>query len=308
MILTHSRLRTFRECARKHHIRYEQGWAPARDAEPLRFGTLMHKGLEAFWKNEPILPESDDPFEEAKAYELMAGYISCYDAARIDTYDVLGVEEKFDAPLLNPETMKSSPLWRLGGKLDVVVKVKATGRTALIEHKTTSESLKDADYWALLQIDNQISTYIIGAESLGYTIDDVLYDVIHKPGMRPLLATPIDSRKYLKGTGELYANQRDKDETPEEYGIRLRADIVEDPSKYYQQRLVPRLNSQLKDFMFDAWETAATIRESARMQRAPRNPEACLRYSRCPYWETCTVGREPADYLVKLENVHPELV
>jgi PD-(D/E)XK nuclease superfamily len=310
-ILTHSRMRTYRECARKHDLMYRQGFRPVKEGDALHFGTLMHKGLEAFWTGgDPLaaLEGEADAFERVKAEELMRGYIIKY-AHLLTEYEVLSAETVFDAPLINPATMLPSRNWRLGGKQDVILKRRSDGHVIVVEHKTTSESLTDGDYWARLQIDHQVSNYVIGAEALGFPVDDTLYDVIKKPGIRPLAATPAESRKYTK-QGFLYAAQRERDETPEEFRTRLREDIEADPEKYFQQRTIVRMNSQIQDFMFDAWQTAQEIRSAAIAGRAPRNPEACLRYGRCPFWDVCVNGLVPSEHpeaFRQLDNVHPEL-
>jgi hypothetical protein len=48
--LTASRLAAARGCARLEHYRYGLGWRAAVDSEALRFGTLIHVALEAWWK------------------------------------------------------------------------------------------------------------------------------------------------------------------------------------------------------------------------------------------------------------------
>lgn len=312
-LLTHSRLRTYRECARKHDLMYRQMFRPVIEGDALHFGTLMHRGLEAFWGGgDPYAAMSGeaDPFEAVKAEELMRGYIGKYASVMGTQYEVLSVEAKFDAPLINPATMLPSRTWRLAGKQDVILKNVLTGRITVVEHKTTSESLDDGDYFARLQIDHQVSIYVVGAESLGYEVDDTLYDVIKKPGTRPFKATPVDVRKFTKD-GRLYSAQHESDETPEEFRVRLREDIDTNPDKYFQQRLVARMNSQIEDFLFDAWQTGQEIRAGQLAGRAPRNPEACLRFGRCPFWDVCINGLAPAerpDLFRVLETPHPELV
>ena len=306
-VLTASRLRTFRECSRLHRYRYTYGLRPRVESDALRFGSLMHLGLAAFWTGGDMFSamagEADD-FERAKAEELMLGYATVYTDVR-DEYEVLAVEQAFEMPLLNPETMAASRTYRVGGKVDGVLKHIATGRTSVMEHKTTSSDLTDADYWAKLDMDQQVSIYVMGAESLGYAVDDTLYDVIKKPGIRPLKATPPESRKYT-AQGFLYANQRERDETAEEFRMRLRADIAAAPEKYFKQRTVTRMNSQIQDSMADMWQTAAALRSPY----APRNPDACFKWgSRCPFWTHCTTGSDPreSDTFRVAETMHEEL-
>jgi hypothetical protein len=192
----------------------------------------------------------------------------------------------------------------------VDVLIRQDGKTRVVEHKTTAEAIdSDADnYWQKLAMDHQLSLYVLGAESLGLPVDDCVYDVIRKPMLRPKLATPIEDRKTKKD-GTLYANVREHDETPAEFQERLQEEIAADPARYFQRRAVPRMNSQIEDFMFDAWETARNIREQEIAGRAPRNPEACWRYGKCPYWDHCANGLDlvSSPDFVRLDWKHPEL-
>jgi len=49
-LLTSSRLSAARACPRMHKLRYMDGLRPVQEAETLRFGSLVHRGLEAWWR------------------------------------------------------------------------------------------------------------------------------------------------------------------------------------------------------------------------------------------------------------------
>jgi hypothetical protein len=49
-VLSASRLRAARSCQRLHRFQYLDGIRPAVEADTLRFGSLIHRGLEAWWK------------------------------------------------------------------------------------------------------------------------------------------------------------------------------------------------------------------------------------------------------------------
>jgi hypothetical protein len=49
-VLSASRLRAARSCQRLHKFQYLDGIRPIAEADSLRFGSLIHKGLEAWWK------------------------------------------------------------------------------------------------------------------------------------------------------------------------------------------------------------------------------------------------------------------
>ena len=311
-LLTNSRLRVYRECERKHDVMYRQQIRPVRESEVLRFGRLIHAGLEAWWRGEGLegalaaVQVEADPLDRVKAEELLRGYDAHWQAP---PDDVVGVEVEFRAPLINPQTGAPSRTWMHAGKIDALIP------NVVVEHKTTSESIVDDSdhYWQRLAIDHQVSGYVIGAEALGHEIRAVLYDVIRKPTIRPLKATPLEARKYTKPTktepSRLYAGQRETDETPEEFAQRLREDIAADSEKYFQRRVISRLEGQILDYRMDAWQAGRAIREAELAGRAPRNPEACFRYGRCAFWDHCSAGLDlttSPDFHV-IDNPHPEL-
>lgn len=350
-IISVSEMRTFRRCAREHHFRYRLLYRAVLDAETLRFGSLMHVGLEQLWKarracapEEAILQSaiyamrSSDPFELAKAEELLIGYHYRWCD---DPIEVLDVEKQFTAGLVNPETGAPSRTFELGGKIDAIARVpeghpeRAPG-VYVVEHKTTSEDIGlGSVYWQKLRLDAQVSVYFDGARSLGHDVVGCLYDVIKKPTIRPHKATPVEARKYTqpktrkheecKGKGcdacdagkvlveasRLYADQRETDETPDEYRLRLRTDIAQNPDKYYQRGTVVRLEDEMRDAGVDTWQTARLIREAELAKRSPRNPDACTRYGRmCEFWDVCTGGASLTDEsrFRRTDNPHEELV
>lgn len=128
-LITNSQMRTFRRCAREHYYSYILGYRPVEQADTLRFGSLVHLGLEHWWRSTgdrladalaAIAGAESDPYERARAEVLMVGYEARWgdDAAR---YQVLAVEAEFRAPLVNPETGAASRTYELGGKLDALV-------------------------------------------------------------------------------------------------------------------------------------------------------------------------------------------
>lgn len=156
-------------------------------------------------------------------------------------------------------------------------------------------------------------------------IDVCVYDISSKPMIRPYKATPEEERKYKQPKtracaackkknsepgphfdekagvycsdgivvtdpgGELYANQRERDETPGEYFDRCIAVISEEPNEYYQQIEVVRIEEERNEYLFDVWQYAGLIRESERLGRAPKNPSSCFLYNTpCDYWGPCT--------------------
>lgn len=61
-VLTHSRLACFQTCRKKHYFRYELGIERVDRvrSDALYFGTIMHKGLEAWWKCFTITQQQEE--------------------------------------------------------------------------------------------------------------------------------------------------------------------------------------------------------------------------------------------------------
>lgn len=295
-VVTNSELRTQRRCPREHHLAYGLLYRPTVKAEALRFGSLIDVALDAWWLAdeghrldaaiEAMRGQAEDEFELVRAGVLMQGYDARW---RDEELAVIAVQPEFRAPLLNPETGAASRVHELGGKLDGLVRNLRDGLVYILEHKTSAEDIGlGSPYWKRLTLDSQISVYYAGAKSLGYDVAGCIYDVLGKPALRPLKATPIESRKYTK-KGGLYANQRGEDETPDEYRTRLLEHIAEQPERYYQRGTVVRLEAEEREAAYDTWHLANMIREAEVQQRWPRNVDACSRYGRmCDFFDTCT--------------------
>lgn len=319
-VLTNSEMRTFRRCPREHEISYRLGIRPIRKADPLRFGSLIHVGLEAWWiaKRDgaprleaaiaAIRADESDPFELAKAETLLLGYEARW--GEDETLDVLDVEVEFVADLVNPKTRVASKTYRLGGKIDVVARKRSDDTVWLIEHKSSSEDVEAGSaYWKKLRLDSQVSTYFVGARALGYDVRGCIYDVIKKPLIRQGKATPAESRKYTKD-GRLYANQREQDETVKEYTQRLASDIADRPDRYFVRGDIVRLLDEEVSAAADAWMVARMMREADLLGRHPKNVDSCIRFNReCEYFVACAGEASLDDPLRyrRVQSVHEEL-
>lgn len=290
-LLTNTRLRTHRRCQRMHHIQYVLGYRPVREDAELAFGTLVHLGLEAWWTAKQngaeallpalaiILASNADPFDIVRAEVMLTGYDARWGDAEME---VLGVEVPFETQLVTED--------RLGGKMDAIARI--DGKVFIVEHKTSSSDISaGSDYWRRLRLDSQISIYHEGARSLGHDVAGCLYDVLGKPGQRPL---KVNSR-------------RTADETADEYKVRIVEAMLKEPHAYYQRQTIVRLESELRESMLDVTEQAKQIFSSS---SAPKNPDACFQFGKpCPFFGVCC-GEQSLDspeHFKKLNNVHPEL-
>ncbi len=170
-------------------------------------------------------------------------------------------------------------------------------------------------------MDPQVSIYYRGMAELSHDdLDGCLYDVIDRPKIKPLKATPTELRKYTIAKAatktkpaepsRLYANQRETDESVQEFRERLAGAIGAAPDAYFARGEIIRLQSELEASDADVEETALQIRQGSLTGVAPRNPGACFLYNRtCEFLGPCS-GTESIDDPTKFkrdENVHPEL-
>ncbi|MEI7837954.1 MAG: PD-(D/E)XK nuclease family protein [Planctomycetota bacterium] len=310
--LTSTRLSSLRRCLRLHYYRYELGLARVRQATPLRFGQVFHKGLELrhglFGQDTQALldnvladygtaPAWADPTDWAVEHQtlraLLTGHLWRYGS---DNVTFVAVEQAFEIPLVNPGTGYPSRKFALAGKIDGVVQL-PDGRLAVLEYKTTSEDVaQGGEYWLRLRCDGQISQYVLAARALGFDVATVLYDVTRKPTIR------------LR-----------QNETPEQYGQRLLADIGERPDYYYQRREVPRLEDELALYRAELWQQAQHLIELRRRAARLADPTAAhfrnvgkITCGQCEFANLCLNGirvtpdSPPAGYQV-LPDVNPEL-
>jgi hypothetical protein len=341
-LITASRLKDARACKRLHHLKYDLGYRPAVDAAELRFGSLIHLGLEAWWTAmkdgkptdawlgaalEAISTEAD-PFELAKARVLLTGYHLRWSG---EAYEVIAVEQSFETILVNPETGAGSRTWRLAGKVDVLVRDPRDGLTKLVEHKTSSEDITPgSEYWRRLRMDGQVSVYFDGSIAIEHPADECLYDVIGKPTIRPAQVPVLDEngfkivldqqgqRVYTKdgkkpretaSTADGFVLQT-RPETAEEFEARLMEAVAANPEKYFARGTVVRLENELDEARYDIWQAAKEVAEGKRLNRFPRNPDACVRFGKtCAFFDVCTgiASLNDPTRFTHLESVHPEL-
>lgn len=302
--LSISRANSFRRCPRLSYFEYEQRIRPVRRDGPRAFGGGFHSAQDVIWNaasqglaakkaaldgwlKTPTVdrePAEFDPYVFAMLRALLIGYLARWHAEDVE---VLAVERKFSMPLVNPSTGAPSKTFVLNGRIDAIIRWR--GQVWVLEHKTTSEDIgPGSDYWRKLRIDPQCSTYIDAARAIGFDAEGVIYSVTKKPLSKPYKATPLESRKYTK-EGKLYAQQRERDETPEEFEARILAAIAESPEKFFAWCEVPRLEGEIEEAQADLWQTALALREAQRSGRFPRNPNACFMFhSECDFFDVCT--------------------
>jgi hypothetical protein len=264
----------------------------------------------------------------ALSHALFAGWKVSFGAV-LETHDVLEVESEFCFDLLNPETEAPSRTFVEAGKIDGILRHRASGIIKTLEHKTTSDSISpESSYWPRLIMDSQVSKYILACKSRGLDASSVLYDVVSKPAQRPR-AIPLlddqgfkivldagdnrvktaDGKKWRESgdSGKGYTLQT-REESPAEYHERVRTEIFSDIPGYFSQREIPRSDESLLEYMQDAWSLSQQILYFRRAKLWPRNPSACVAFGTCEFFDLCS-GRASVDGIrfAKKAKRHAEL-
>lgn len=307
--LSHSRLQRFRACPRRDYIRSELRLKPERDELQLRVGTAFHLACDALDRGLDIESALATGIEDPYDLALVAAMFDAHRRRWEDEHlEPIATELSFDMPLVNPKTGASTPIWRLVGTIDRIVRL-ADGRLALMERKTTSQDFSPgADYWLRLHLDQQLSIYVIAARQLGYDIETVLYDVTRRPGQRPSQVPIVDENgskivlgpdgarvrtadgKKWRETGDSAKDYvlQTRPETPEEFSARVASVIAAAPEQYFARIEIARLDQDLDDCRAELWQQQLAIRAAQRNGHWYRNPEACFGHSfTCDYVAIC---------------------
>ena len=262
-----------------------------------------------------------DPLAAAVIGAKVKGLMVGYDARWSGGEWVLdgSPEMTVHLPIVNLETGRTSRTFTQAGKFDGIAT--GYGKTVLLEHKSTGDDIADpsAPYWRRLAIDSQVSKYMLQSWQGGKKLDGCLFDVIRKPIIRPkkLAKSNLDE---ISAKGSYCGFQVDRDEyeavlcgqgeeTPHLYFLRLASETLAEPERYYQRRMIPRLDADVAEYAAELWQMADEIRLARLTNRHYRNSAACMEFGRpCEYLPLCS-GEDSteSDRWAMEENVHGEL-
>lgn len=254
---------------------------------------------------------------------LLVGYQWYYND---EAYEVLSLEQNFDMPLRSPKSGRALQT-KLIGKID---KLFACASNRFVqEYKTTSKSLDpDSTYWGHLTLDTQTRLYTLAAQELGLGLCGVLYDVCHKPSIKPKKLSQADSKKFIFGEevdGEIihdycgthFNTQCGSDlsvisvngvaaevfpgakegtfaikETPEMFGARLLFDIGERPEFYFARREIAHTTTDIDAFRWELMNIYTSIRQMRNSGCWWRNEHTCEATYKCAYIDFCYNHRD----------------
>lgn len=220
------------------------------------------------------------------------------------------------------------------------------GTISLGEYKSTSKPIDPgAFYWSHLKLDSQLTMYLIearhmqlagelrqyGIKATDPLISGMLYDVWHKPKIKPKKLTQANTKKFIasgeyfgekfkitESRTEIYVNGVEVEtsigalpkvtkknpnpvppfairETPEMFGARLLADIRENPEKHFARKEIARTDQELeiadKEFSNIARLTNIAIQRGLWF----KNEHNCDALWRCPYHSICFYNIDVSD-------------
>lgn len=271
--------------------------------------------------------------ERAMLAYSVAGWLWAYSGEQ--PLETLAGEFAFDLPLRNPATGRSLPNVTVVGKIDRLVR--GPRGPMNVEYKSTSKAIDSGSlYWSRMNRNTQVSLYALAARQAqhlgvipGLNPDEAvfagtIYDVWHKPSIRPKLLTQAETKQFMvdglycgqtfevcgdAGTGVLVdavaaeskigttpkpTKTTPNPETPfairetaEMFGARVLADIVEEPTKFFARREIARTDAELAEFEHTLYAIYQAMRVQDKHGFWWQDETQCDATFRCPYLSIC---------------------
>lgn len=188
LLFTNSSMACFKTCRKMAYFAYIRRLEKNDAVDvPLTVGTALHKAIELHFtlaKKSMVdvdacvkLAKNHVEYnqDQAKIKSMVGNYCRVY-SDDMNKYEVVKLEYEFMSSLFKLNGVDCA----FGGKIDGLLREKATGHYYLIEHKTTSRI--DNGYLSSLWMNTQIVLYSVMLESLlNIKIYGVIYDIIEKP-------------------------------------------------------------------------------------------------------------------------------
>lgn len=314
--LTHTKRSTFKDCHRRFYYRHEARLVPrAQRAGQRRGGNLgtvlfriqqKEQAGETYVLRRFIEEVADELYdahfvsstieahdlaiEKVKVIEMAEAYVMTYGIDRRR-------EVVYELPLINPLTGRPMKAFKCAGKIDGVVPL-GNKHARIIEDKFVKQIQKaQIDK---LPLDDQITEYVDALAREGWTAE-VEFRHTRYPGINPEKPKTFKSKPDYPG------------ESLEEFGQRLREDIAQRHSFYFDKQTLMFSTDHLEEYRLQRWMVAKEILERRIMAKKIgvaawyKNPSKCADYGGCQFLPLCT-GQEDAEFLYEVSEVQdPEL-
>lgn len=278
--MTTSMVKCFKTCRKRYKYEYIDLLKPRVKPQALDIGTMYHAMLEQYAIKGDInipLPDQVDEYNFVVAKAMANAYVEFITDKKIEFVEV-------ELPFIVAIGYGK----RLRGKIDAVIV--RNGEVFLLEHKTTSQY--GDNYLSSLLWEEQATNYLFAfnkliehgeVQGISQKALGMFYIIAEKPTIKPYKATPVEQRKYKKD-GSLYANQREYDESLEDFEKRLQEWYRAEERVHinYVYRTPDELTSHVKDLNLMIKDMIYAEKE----ETFYRNPEAC-KILPCPYRDLC---------------------
>jgi|OpeIllAssembly_1097287.scaffolds.fasta_scaffold112198_2 hypothetical protein len=293
IVLSHTQISMWRSCPRSYFFKYIAQRVPIVVDQKLSFGRLWDEATGVWWQDgidavRDWLIENAASMDEIDAIKI-ATLIKYYQPP--DSFDLISTQEKIDVPIRHPDTNEPMPGVMLRCKADSILDY--NGGRFVREAKITAKDIDGyGPFWQVLQANSQVGIYW-----LAFGADGLVYDVAHKPGIKPS-AADIDAAASIMVPGYEEMNkaaqaharkgicQRDQLNA---YQVRMDKDVAENTDKYFQFRLVHKTEKDVRQAKEDLWAWASMMIVARDKQWHPRNDHSCSSFfGTCPYLAVCS--------------------
>lgn len=335
---THSRLEAFLRCPFAHALHFGHGIIPDRQGKALRFGSAVHKALDAWFRCES--EDTSIVWETVEEYYKGSGELDgadlyaitsagCLVLNYIDFWEGVGISETVYSELPFQLALENDATY--AGVIDRIVRDKS-GRLMILETKTTSQNIDPGQsYRSKLRMDQQISRYFLAARAMGIEVEGIIYDMIRKPSFSVHSVPKLDENRkkivFYDGTTERVLNKngtprqtggegmeiQTRPMTQSEWNYKLNNDISARPDWYFQREEVGRLWADLHRAEQDVAALVNVIRHCNANGFAPKNTSSCVTPYKCRYFALCSSGFVPEfnaplpEGFVYTDELFPEL-
>lgn len=347
-VLSASSISAFKACPTRFRLGYREGLRTSEDTDSQRTGTNWHALHETFANsgndmdavvallNERYesIPLSKTPEEwEVERQVLLTCFIGYQWYYGEDPIEVIESELAFELPLHMPTTGLPLPLKEVKrhGKIDHLIVWH--GMVGPLERKSTASKIEEGSpYWERSQKDTQVSMYALACRDMAKArlmpdsvlthamfdptrFGNTLYDVWHKPTIRPSKLTQAETEAFVT-TGdycdvhfevlltntpntltvdgwstEIFPGAKEGKyaikETPGMFAARLLKDIQERPTFYFIRKEIPRTDQDLSKFRVALYNIYQSQKSQSKTGHWYDNEAQCRATFPCPYIPVC---------------------
>lgn len=325
-------LATFRECRRAWYLEYVRELAPRTPIQALWFGTLIHTGLEGYYREgrslqhalidfdaayQESLPKLEEGFGltwESAAQEFLDAYqlgremltnYAEYEPMSGAEWTVTSLEDRVAVPIKSANgrsALKGSP--KLKGRMDMVVTTPEG--LVIVDHKTASGPGSVAS-GRILEQDDQLTGYAyifwrLTGDLPRYLVYDVL---LKKPIKEPRVnkdgklsvdkAQGTSYNKYLAKINEMGLN-------PAHYEEMLQFLLQQGWKPWFIREGTSRNMEQILNYQYNLYLQYAEMREVAKDSRKAYPSPSLLKCQRCQFQSVCIAMDDGTDAESIIEN------